>query len=209
MDGTLLDTEVIYQKYELQAANELGLNITREDLLNLRSLGNEYAVKFLADKTGVPDACEKLKTLRKSYMDPLMERIDIPLKPTAASALTLLKDSGARLGVATATGQAKTMDYLERAGIKDFFDEIVCVAMVPHGKPKPDVYLYACSKVGSVPEDTFAVEDAPNGVKSASSAGCRTIMVPDLTQPDDELSSLIEYKADTLLDAARYILSVP
>ena len=37
-------------------------------------------------------------------------------------------------------------------------------------------------------EETFAVEDSPNGVTSAYLAGCNVVMVPDLTQPDEELS---------------------
>ena len=52
----------------------------------------------------------------------------------------------------------------------------------------------------------FGVEDAPNGVVSASTAGCRTIMIPDLTEPDYELSKYIEYRADDLMAAAEFII---
>ena len=74
-----------------------------------------------------------------------------------------------------------------------------------NGKPAPDVYLYACEQLGVSPETAFAVEDAPNGVRSAVAAGCKAIMVPDLTEPDEELKELIVYRADDLLDAAEYI----
>lgn len=51
----------------------------------------------------------------------------------------------------------------------------------------------------------MALEDSPNGVRSASSAGCVTVMVPDLTQPDDELLPLIFAKADSLADVPKII----
>ena len=46
----------------------------------------------------------------------------------------------------------------------------------------------------------MALEDSPNGVKSAAAAGCRTVMIPDLTEPDEELEGLIYAKSSSLKD---------
>ena len=40
------------------------------------------------------------------------------------------------------------------------------------GKPAPDIYAHACRELGLDPSETFAVEDSPNGVRSAYRAGC-------------------------------------
>ena len=72
--------------------------------------------------------------------------------------------------------------------------------MVKEGKPKPDIYLYAAEQLGLEPYECAALEDSPNGVKSAVSAGCRTIMVPDLTEPDEELLRIIAARANSLED---------
>ena len=69
---------------------------------------------------------------------------------------------------------------------------------VAHGKPAPDVYLYACEQIGEKPQDCIAVEDSPNGIKSAYAAGCKPVMVPDLTPPDQELQPLLYAVVDTL-----------
>ncbi|HBI52014.1 MAG TPA: HAD family hydrolase, partial [Ruminococcaceae bacterium] len=58
-------------------------------------------------------------------------------------------------------------------------------------KPKPDIYLFTAEKLGLAANECIAVEDSPNGVMSAHSAGCYTVMVPDLTQPDEKLESCI------------------
>lgn len=72
--------------------------------------------------------------------------------------------------------------------------------MVEFGKPAPDTYTYACRELGLSPDRTFAVEDSPNGVRSAYGAGCKVIMVPDLTEPDEELKKLLYARVDTLAD---------
>ena len=71
--------------------------------------------------------------------------------------------------------------------------------MVEKGKPAPDIYSYACKELGLPPDRTFAVEDSPNGVTSAYRAGCKVIMIPDLTQPDSELEKLLYKKLDSLI----------
>ena len=208
MDGTLLDTEKIYQKYWKIAADELGYNLSKEQLLLFRSAAFEYGMKLGEEMTGDPVAYDRIRIHRKELMEPLMQEIEIPVKPYVKEAMTFLKEHGVKLAVATATKMDKTLEYLGRAGLTDFFDEIISAKDVAHGKPAPDVYLYACERVGVKPADAFAIEDAPNGVKAGHAAGCRVIMIPDLTEPDEELMQLIDYRADDLMKAAEYIVGV-
>ncbi len=207
MDGTILDTERIYQKYWRMAAEELGYKLKDEDYLGLRSLGHAFAPGRFLQMTGDEKAYTSIRSRRKELMKPHMDSIDIPVKPYAAEALKKLRAAGFRLAIATATNIELTEEYLGRAGLREYFDEIISAWMVETGKPAPDIYLYACEVLGVRPEDTFAVEDAPNGVISAATAGCRTIMVPDMTEPDTELMEKIIYRADDLLRAAEYIIS--
>ena len=69
----------------------------------------------------------------------------------------------------------------------------------------PDIYLYACEKLGEKPEDCIAIEDSPNGIMSAYRAGTNVIMVPDLTQPDEELSKMLTGKIGSLGELLSYL----
>ncbi|MBP5192632.1 MAG: HAD family phosphatase [Eubacterium sp.] len=206
MDGTLLDTERIYQKYWNISAKDLGYKITEEEMLLFRSLGHSFAVELAEKLTGSKDAYDEIRNHRKELMDPIMKEIELPIKPTVHEALSLLKENGVKLGVATATRLDRTEEYLDRAGLRNYFDELISSRSVIQGKPAPDVYIYACSKMNVKPSDAFAVEDAPNGVKSADAAGCRVIMIPDMTEPDEEDWKHIVKRADNLLEAAKYII---
>lgn len=206
MDGTLLDTERIYQKYWNISAKDLGYKITEEEMLLFRSLGHSFAVELAEKLTGSKDAYDEIRNHRKELMDPIMKEIELPIKPTVHEALSLLKENGVKLGVATATRLDRTEEYLDRAGLRNYFDELISARSVIQGKPAPDVYIYACSKMNVKPSDAFAVEDAPNGVKSADAAGCRVIMIPDMTEPDEEDWKHIVKRADNLFEAAKYII---
>ena len=75
--------------------------------------------------------------------------------------------------------------------------------MVEHGKPAPDIYLYAAEKLKLAPKDCIALEDSPNGIRSANAAGCKTVMVPDLDQPSDDIKPLLFDIANGLEDVIR------
>ncbi len=207
LDGTLLDTERIYQKYWLMAAKECGYSLTQNQLLLFRSLGRSFAMPLMKELTGDEDAFDRIRTKRISLMEPVMAKDPLPLKPGVKETLSRLKKAGLTLAVATATATEITKGYLTRAGLIHYFDRIVSAKTVPYGKPAPDVYLFACRALGIEPDQAFAIEDAPNGIRSACSAGCATIMVPDMTEPDEELRAKTVFCAPSLPLAADYILS--
>ena len=79
---------------------------------------------------------------------------------------------------------------MKNAGLIDFFESLTTGDMVSHSKPEPEIYLKAAESIGAEASSCIAVEDSPNGVKSAYAAGMKVIMVPDKIQPDGDLKKL-------------------
>lgn len=200
MDGLILDTEKLLVKYWCQAANEAGFPMQREHALNIRSLHRRFAIPYLQGLFGEEFDYVKIRNRRMELMTEALAENGLELKDGVRELLAFLKEQGIPAAIATATDLERTKDYLGRVGIFEQFDRIVCATMVEYGKPKPDIYLYAAQQLGLQPCECMALEDSPNGVRSAASAGCVTVMVPDLTQPDEELGALIYAKADSLAD---------
>jgi len=200
LDGTILDTEKYYRKCWVEAANALGYPMTDEQALSLRSLGRPFAIERINGFFNDNEAYGKIRAKRMELMNKTLEENGIELKPYAIETLTELKKRGHLLVIVTATDLERTRKYLGSLGLLDFFGKIVCATMVEKGKPAPDVYLYAANEVKKDPFDIFAVEDSPNGVMSAYSAGCKTIMIPDQTQPDEELRSHLYKEFSSLKD---------
>lgn len=177
----------------------------REHALHIRSLARKFAIPYLQSVFGEGFDYVKIRSRRMELMAEELSRTGLELKAGIGELLAYLGEKGIPAAVATATDYERTRDYLTKAGIFECFDKIVCAAMVENGKPKPDIYLYAAERLGLPPSECMALEDSPNGVRSAAEAGCITVMVPDLTPPDEELKKFIFAQADSLADIAKII----
>ena len=191
MDGVLIDTERYLTKFWQQAAREAGLDLDITEFYEFRSLASCFASVEFQKKYGSQYDYFAIRERRKELMNAHLAEHGIEMKPEVKETLQVLKERGYYIAVVTATDEERTKQYLTEIGIYDWFDSIICATMVERGKPFPDVYLYACERIGCRPEECMAVEDSPNGVAAASAAGCRTVMVPDLTLPDSELEKKV------------------
>jgi len=200
MDGTLIDTEKYYRVFWPKAMAEFGYHMTDKQALSMRSLGRPFAPARLKELFGEDVDYVKIRQRRKELMEEYIDKEGIPPKPGAIPFLTGLRSQGVITAIATSTDLERTAKYLKMAGLEGYFDEIISATMVKEGKPSPDVYLYACEKLGLKPEECIAVEDAPNGVLAAYRAGCKVIMVPDQTKPDEELRKCLHACVNSLED---------
>ena len=200
MDGLLLDTEKLLIRFWIEAANEAGFPMTREQALSIRSLHRSFAIPYLQGLFGEGFDYFKIRSRRMELIEEYLSKNPLELKDGAVELLEYLNGNGFLTAIATATDYERTSDYLTRVGIFDRFDRIVCATMVERGKPAPDIYLYAAEQLGLAPSECMALEDSPNGVKSACGAGCRTVMIPDLTKPDKELDGAVFETAGSLKD---------
>lgn len=200
MDGTLLDTEKYYRRFWKQAAQDCGYCLTDEQALSMRSLGSPFAQEWISHLFESETAYTRIRARRVELMEEKLKKDGIPLKPYAKETLAELQDRGYRLVVVTATDPERTQRYLKETALFSYFQTFVCATMVKRGKPAPDIYRYACETLKLIPQETYAVEDSPNGVRSAYQAGCQVIMVPDQTQPDEALGRLLTYKINHLYE---------
>ena len=198
MDGVIIDTEPLLAKYWQQAAREFGFPMEYEQALQLRSCSEKYASPYLKKTFGESFDYRTVRARRKELMNEDIEKNGIVKKKGIDEALDYLDSTDLIKAVATATDLERAEKYLKLVGLYRRFDVICCGSMVKNGKPDPDIYFLAAEKIGVPPDRCIAVEDSPNGIKSAYSAGMHPVMIPDLTQPDEELSKLLFKKLSSL-----------
>ena len=81
------------------------------------------------------------------------------------------REQGIRIACATA-GDAKNIAFaLEGLGMDREFDALAGAHDVARGKPEPDLFLLAASRLGADPADCIVFEDAPLGIEGARRAG--------------------------------------
>ena len=200
MDGTLIDTEKYFRACWPKALAAFGYEMSDEQALSMRSLGRPFAPVHLKEMFGESIDYTQVREKRKELVEECIKENGIQLKPGVIELLQWLKENHIRAAIATATDMERTNRYLKMLGIHEYFDKLISATMVKEGKPSPDIYLYACEQLGRKPEECIAVEDSPNGVLSAYRAGCKVVMVPDQTAPEEELKSKLFACVETLTD---------
>ena len=205
MDGVILDSEKLYVRFWCEAANFYGYPMQRQHALSIRSMARPLASERLKGYFGEDFDYHAVHDKRIELMDKFINENGIEPKPGAKELLRYLKDNNYKTALATATAFERTKKYLEQVDLYKYFDEIVCASMVKCGKPKPDIYLFAAEKLSLKSQECVALEDSPNGIISASSAGCKTVMVPDLDRPTDDIKPLLFAVANGAEDVIRIL----
>lgn len=208
MDGILFDTERVGSEVWNRVGREMGLEDIGYAVTACVGLNSRDTKDFFLNRYGLEFPYEEFRKRSSLMFHSIIESEGLPIKPGVFELLNYLQDNNYRIALATSTGRDNVLKYLENAEITHYFQAIVTGDMVTHGKPDPEIYLTACKELDSCPESCIAVEDSPNGLKSAYQAGMKPVMVPDLIQPDEALKKLLYGKFDSLIEVKKYLQSL-
>ena len=178
MDGTLVDTEPYWMASETPLVERFGGTWTHEQALGLVGLGLEDAARIFQGagvRMTVPAIVDHLT-------DDVMRQLEtegVPFRPGARELLAGLRDAGVKTALVTMSMRRMARTVVD---LIDFeaFDVVIAGDDVTRPKPFPDPYLQACELLGVAPGDTVAIEDSPNGLRSAVAAGTVALGVPNI-----------------------------
>jgi sugar-phosphatase len=180
-DGTVFDSSPAVDRSWARWAAER--DIPQHRLSGFHGVPALAIATALVPEHQLSDAIARIHELELADLDDVL-----PL-PGAAAALAALGD---RCAIATSATRALALLRLRAAGLQPPA-VLVTVDDVRNGKPDPEPYLLAASRLGVDPARCLVVEDAPSGIAAAAAAGCTTIAVTTTT-PAAELA------ADAVID---------
>ncbi|BDT90601.1 haloacid dehalogenase [Nocardia sputorum] len=186
MDGTLLDSEKLWDVAVRELAREHGHEMTDAVRHALIGASGPNALRIMFTGLGIEPTPGSLRAAGEFLERRVTELMTgpIPWRPGAKDALAMVRAAGLSSALVTNTKRSLTEFGLDTLG-RDFFDVSVCGDEVAHGKPEPDVYLRAAELLGLAPEQCVAVEDSPTGARAAQAAGCALVVVPcEIPVPD-------------------------
>jgi len=178
LDGTLLDTEPLYQLATQEILDRYGVTLSVE--LRSRMVGRPtpIAARLLVEATGIPLTPAAFAEERDRRLAALFRTV----RPTrGAAALTAhLRAHGVPQAIATSSLRHSMAAKREsNPAWFDSFDAVVTAEDVEHGKPAPDIFLEAARRLGAAPEACLVFEDAPAGVQGALAAGMWVVALPE------------------------------
>lgn len=200
MDGLVLDSERLYTRFWREAAAALGYTMTEEQSLGMRSLGKKHGQPYLETLFGPDIDYTTLRCKRIELMDVYVQRHGIPAKPGIFELLDYLEEQGIAAAITSSSPMESIERHLSSVNLLHRFQKLCSGHNVPNGKPAPDIYLLGAKELALDPRECLALEDSPTGVRSGYRAGCLTVMIPDLDQPDEDTKQLLFAKTDSLAD---------
>lgn len=184
MDGLMLDTEQLYKRAWQAAASEAGYPLDDGFYFTLVGRTNPDGEQALAERFGPGFPLARFRRRWAEIWREDVEVSGIPLKPGLAQLLEYAAVQDLPVAVATSSDRDYALFSLVRAGLDTpGFAHMVTGDQVQRGKPAPDIYLAAASRLGVSPRRCLAVEDSDAGIHSAQAAGMLAVPVPDLKAP--------------------------
>lgn len=205
MDGLMFDTERLTCAATAQAGKKLGYPDIADFARKMIGRNEKECVKLYTRYLGSDFSREQFYTQRQEMIDASVRENGIPVKPGLPELLEFLKREELLLAVATSTSRRHALPYLEQAGVARYFNRMVFGDMLEKSKPAPDIYLKAAAELEIPPADCMALEDSPFGIRSAHDAGMKTVMVPDLLEPDEALKKIVDFCVPSLFEVIELI----
>jgi len=183
MDGLMLDTESVSERCWKLAARETGYEI--DDTLFARMIGRTMPEDhvLLREHFGVTFPAEALGRRARALFRATLEVEGVAHKPGLLELFELLDLRGVPRAVATSSSRSDARRQLARAGLLDRVHAVAAGDEVRAGKPAPDVFLLAATRLGIDPTRCAVLEDSGPGIHGARAAGMTPILVPDRVDP--------------------------
>lgn len=208
MDGIIFDSEKLVVKCWQVVADKYGIKDIEAACYKCLGLNRVVTKEIFCEIYGADFPYDAYKQEMSDLFHKEAAGGNLPKKPGIEELLETLKSAGLKLAVASSTRREVVEKELLEGGLLDYFDAVIAGDMVERSKPEPDIFLKACEVLGVAPENSFAIEDSYNGIRAASSAGMRPIMVPDMAPPNDEMRELCESILESHFDVKNYIMEI-
>ena len=210
MDGVIFDSENTFLSCWLEVGARYGMEpeLVRSTYVKCIGTNSNQTAEIYRNAFLEPLGEENMHRMWDDSVALHRERYagdNMPIKAGVREILTFLKTRGVPVGIASSTQKSKVEDRIRTAGLSEYFVGAIGGDAVKISKPNPEIYLLACETFGFDPKNTFAIEDSFNGIRAASAAGMRPIMVPDIVSPDAEMERLSETICADLFEVMEYL----
>ena len=184
LDGTLVDSMDLWDRVPGMLVQSFGKEPAPDLAARLAAMDLPEAAQYLIETYRLPCTVQDVLS-RVDQMVDEEYRCHVALKPGAGRLLEALSKKGVPMCIATASEAFQARSAMERLGLWPHFRFAVsCVQY--GGKTRPDIYLEAARRLGTVPAETVVFEDALHAARTAHEAGFRVCGVWDVSAEEDQ-----------------------
>jgi len=199
LDGTLIDSEEFHWLAWRDTMAAEGVSISRGQFLATFGRRNDAIVGDLLGRETSAAEIERVGSTKEELYRQRIREAGIAPLPGAREWVERLHQAGWRQAIASSAPRRNVETIMEMLGFERYFAALVSAEDVSRGKPDPEVFLTAASRLGVPPESCVVLEDVAAGIEAARRAGMRSIGVSRAGAPlgaDLDLASLADLPPD-------------
>jgi len=177
-DGVIAYTEEIHLKTFREVLAPFGISIeSRRWYTEFVGVGGRSIMTTLLKENKIEEGSGELMEKRNSLFFEYIEKNKIEIVPGIHEFIEKLDEMELKKAIASGSRRKAITKITEQMGIINYFDAIICAEDVEKKKPDPECFLLAAKKLGVNPGHCLVLEDSPNGLNAAKSAGMPYVCV--------------------------------
>lgn len=212
LDGTLIDSTMFWRKVEQKIIEQhSGNTVPLKELsdgfmlfMDQNHRGNNYEAYWQT-----LCSTHKLDLTLTEYINvqdetARLQMADIRYKEKVPEVLSLLKQQGYKMTLATASSKKDVEFYMQNQNISskahfhNFFEPIITKNHIINSKPHPEIYHKVLDTHGIEASECIVFEDSLRGIRAAKAAGIEVVHVHDeVSIPNiSEIENVADYHLD-------------
>jgi beta-phosphoglucomutase len=175
MDGVLVDSYAAHLDAWKSMASAEDLTFEAARFAELFGRASREMISILWGQNRFTDAqIAALDEKREAFYRNTIS-VNFPAMPDAQELITSLSRDGFSLAIGSSGPPENAELVLGKLGVRHLFGAVVTGRDVRKGKPDPEVFLVAASRLGIPPNVCAVIEDAPGGIAAANTCGMASI----------------------------------
>jgi len=208
LDGLMFNTEELYQEVGGKLLRRRGYELTPELLDQMMGRPSAVALQIMIDTHTLKATVEELLAETDEIFPEILAARLAPM-PGLLELLSALEKNRIPKGIATSSRRSFVQHVLGHFNFAPRFSPILTSEDIREGKPHPEIYLKAASRLGISPAEMLVLEDSQNGCRAAVAAGAITVAVPGAHSRRHDFTGAA-LVAETLADERIYnLLNLP
>jgi len=210
MDGVIIDSEPIYQKWLKDFLNNNHIEISEEELKTIPGISTQAFKNKIegwwrnSGKSFISG--EELNKMYDNFCDPLIISYEKIKNPFLLETMEELKLNGYKIAIASSSPLKNIKEVIKEIGIDGYIDVKISGEMFKLSKPNPEIYCYTAKMLGLNNNQCIAVEDSTYGIEAAVNAGMKVIAKKDDRYGFDQ--SKATYHIDDLFEIINIVNSI-
>ena len=188
-DGTIADSMPLHYLAWKQALAEWNCDFDEELFYEWGGMPIVEIVAALNEQRGLTMPAETISRRKESLYFALLPRLK-----AVPEVLEIIEARHGQLPFAVVSGSVRdsVTASLSTLNLLDRFATLVCAGDYQRGKPDPEGFLLAASRLGVAPESCLVFEDTAMGIQAATAAGMAAVKIPPFRERAASLGSSVD-----------------